>query len=581
MSRARRVRLASAGAIVLVLLVGAVWLVVTALLARRELGAVRHELPALRRALSSGDYVRAGTIAHSLEGHARRAHELTSGPAWASAAALPWAGQPAETVRVLSTQSDRLGAKVLPGVLDMANQLSADTLRHGTDIDLTKLVRAAPVLDHAASAATTAAAAIIRTPTHTWLGTVDSARSTVLSQLGTVANQLDGASRAVHTLLPMLGATGTQRYFIGFLNESQARGVGGLPGAFAIVTADHGRLTFTHFQNDNTLFRLSVHVDLGAEFHAHYGFANPTGIYGDSDYSPHFPYAAQIWAAMWEKKSGEHVTGAVALDPTALSYLLAVTGPATLPSGERVTAANVVSLTEKIQYSRYANDEAGRKKFLVELAASVSHRVISGHGDTKHLLRAAVLAASQRRILVWSADPVVEANIVRFGYAGVVQATGSPFTGFVVDNDSGSKLDYYLGRSMTYSRTGCGAGSTARATFVITNGAPAKGLPKHVTVRRHNPPPGMKPGDNRLLITYYGSAGAKIRSVTIDGRRVAFTSAPENGLVTITVAAELKVGQSRTITVTLGEPPANRPVQVLNQPLVRGMKTRVTGDVCG
>ena len=42
---------------------------------------------------------------------------------------------------------------------------------------------------------------------------------------------------------------------------------------------------------------------------------------------------------MWQHKTGEHLDGALALDPTALSYLLHATGPATLPDGSRVTEA--------------------------------------------------------------------------------------------------------------------------------------------------------------------------------------------------------------------------------------------------
>jgi hypothetical protein len=563
-----------------VLVVGALWLVVTALVARHELTAVRQELPTLRSALSAGDFDRASAVAHRLEGHAHRAHTLTSGPAWAATAVVPWAGQPLQTVRIVSRQSDRLGSKVLPGVLELAHDLSEDTPRHGAQIDLVRLARAAPVLDHAAGSAATAAHAVARAPAHTWLGSVDTARASVLGQLTPVADQLDGAARAVHTLLPMLGQSGTRRYFVGFLNEAEARGLGGLPGAFAIVTADHGTLKFTHFENDNALHHVQVHLDLGADFNARYGKTTPTKNYGNSDWSPHFPDAARIWAAMWQKKSGEHVDGALAIDPTALSYLLKVTGPATMPDGERITAGNVVALTEKDQYSRFNND-AARKLYLVELARAVSRRLIGGgSGDTKALVRAAGHAAGERRLVVWSADPAVEANLVRADYAGVVESDGSPFTGFVVSSPRSGKLDYYLGRSMTYRRTGCGSASTAVATFTLTNLAPATGLPIYVTTRLDHPPPGAKPGDNRLLATYYASAGARITAMSIGGKPIAIKPMPENGLVTVTADIEVPVGASRTLTVTLREPATDRALEVLRQPLVRPVTVRVSGDSC-
>lgn len=580
-SRARIITLTCIGAGALVLIVGAAWLVVTALLARGQLNAVRHDLPQLRRALSAGDFDRAGSLAQGLEVHAHRAHALTSGPAWAVAASLPWAGQPAETGRIVATQSDRLGTTVLPGVLELAHELSADAPRHGAQVDLGRIASAVPVLDHAADAAAAAAVAVAHAPHQTWLGSADTARSKVLNELSPVADQLAGAARSVHILLPMLGQSGVQRYFVGFENEAEARGLGGLPGAFAIVTADHGMLEFTHFENDDTLRHVGVDLDLGRDFEQRYHDAAPTTNYGDSDVSPHFPFAAQIWAAMWQKKSGEHIDGAIAIDPTALGYLLKVTGAATLPGGTRVSAGNVVALTEKDQYAMFT-DDASRKKYLVDLAEGVSNSLLGrGSGDTKALVRAAAHAAREHRLVMWTADPKTEAGLVRAGYAGVVEADGDPFTGFVVSSAGSGKLDYYLDRSMSYQRTGCGAGSTSTATFRMTNTAPATGLPPYVTIRLDQTPPGYQPGDNRLLVTYYASAGAKIKSVTVDGKHVAVRTIAENGLVTVTADVEIPAGKSRTMRVKVTEPPATRPAQVYEQPLVMPMAVHVTGARCG
>ena len=70
--------------------------------------------------------------------------------------------------------------------------------------------------------------------------------------------------------------------------------------------------------------------------------SDPTTDYRDSNVSPNFPYAAQVWVAQWQAQSGQQLDGAITLDPTALSYLLRVTGPATLPDGTKVTPRNVV-----------------------------------------------------------------------------------------------------------------------------------------------------------------------------------------------------------------------------------------------
>jgi len=44
-------------------------------------------------------------------------------------------------------------------------------------------------------------------------------------------------------------------------------------------------------------------------------------------------------------------------------------------------------------------------------------------------------------------------------------------------NDGGNKLDYYLERSLTWTRTGCGPTRATTVTVTLTNNAPATGLP--------------------------------------------------------------------------------------------------------
>lgn len=562
---------------------GLAWVLVTGLLARSHLHAVRSDLPKLRAALTAGDMPRARSIAADITRHSARAHELSSGPAWWVTANLPVAGSPLRTARTLATQADRVGTEVLPAVIDLAQDVTDMPRLSNASIDLDRLAKAAPALHKAANAAHAATEAVAAAP-GSWLGAVSHSRDAVAKAMVELDDELAGADRTVRVLLPMLGQSATQRYFVGFMNEAESRGLGGIPGAFAIVTANHGKITFTHFGADTELTGVRAEVKLGAEFDARYKQDDPTGVFPNSDLSPDFSYAAQIWAGMWQAKTGQRVNGALAVDPTALSYLLGVTGPATLPDGSTLDASDVVALTQQKQYQMYgsqsAHDTAARKAYLSTLAKAAAEKITHG-GNGTAMVRALTRAAGERRLLVWSADASTEQLIIDGGWAGVLDADGAPFSGFVVNNAAGSKLDYYLDRTMSYERTGCGPGSTSVATFTVTNNAARNGLPRYVTIRADHPPKGAKPGDNRLLVTYYGSAGASIRSVEIDGKPVTLATITENRLVTVTADIELPVGESTTITVNLREPAAASAVQLLQQPLVRPMKTHIAGDHCG
>ena len=148
-------------------------------------------------------------------------------------------------------------------------------------------------------------------------------------------------------------------------------------------------------------------IDLGPEFAQQYGYANPGTDFRNSNMSPHFPYAAQIWKSMWTQQSGMNVDGVVALDPVALSYILGAIGPVTMPDGEKVTKDNVVELTESIAYQRFPKDQTARKEFLQDIADAVVKRMTTSVDRPRDLLDALGRAVGERRISVspWACRP--------------------------------------------------------------------------------------------------------------------------------------------------------------------------------
>src|SRR6266702_4650935 len=192
---------------------GAAWLVITALMARSDLDRVNSGLSQLRVLVSQGKIDDARQLAQQLSRDARHAHTLTTGPAWF------------------------LSAGITPGKVRTA----------GNRIDITRLSRAAPALHLAAAQTQDATATVTKLPRHTWLPAVDDARRSLATELIKLRDSLTSADQAAQVLPPMLGAGSPQRYFVGLQNEAEARGTGGLPGAFAIIVADHGMLSFTNF----------------------------------------------------------------------------------------------------------------------------------------------------------------------------------------------------------------------------------------------------------------------------------------------------------------------------------------------
>jgi hypothetical protein len=560
------------------LLAGLAWLLVTGALARQELGRIRAGVPRLRAALAAGDMATVQAQAAALGTAAHRAHLLTTGPVWSAAAAVPLLGGPLRTARGLAATADDLGRGALPELAAAAALADPGVLRTAGDrIDVDALAAAVPALEAAAGDLAGAQARVTALPGRTWLAPADTARAAVLGQLTELRPALRGAADTARILAALLGRGGPQRVFVAVQNEAEARGTGGLPGAFAILLADRGRVRLDRVASDSVLAGVSSGLDLGADYRDRYADADPTGYFGNSNISPHFPFAARIWAAMWQRRTGQRIDAAVAVDPTALSYLLAVTGPTRMADGTRIDAGSVVALTEQGSYARF-RDETRRKAYLRDLARVVVSRLLGRHGDPAALARALARAAGERRLLVWSADPAVQALLARTAAGGVLPTGPGPFTGLVVVNAGGNKLDYYLDRWLSYRRSGCGG--TTTATIVLANNAPGTGLPPLVTGRSDQPDHPTRPGDTVLLASYYATAGAGLAAATLDGAPTTLAAQQERGHPVFTAAVEIPAGQRRTLVITLIEPPAPGPVTVLRQPLVRPLRVSVTGTGC-
>ncbi|WP_208899711.1 DUF4012 domain-containing protein [Streptomyces incarnatus] len=567
------------------------WIGVTGLLAHHELRAAQDDLDALRKSVATAATshpapAAAGAPAESLQErlmrsaaeHAASAHELTTGPAWYTAAQLPYIGRPFETVRGIARLSDRLTGAVLPPLVQAVPRFSAGAHAGGIPHVLTELEAQAPAFTRASRIASEVQSDAHRLPGSTWLPAADHARAQLSDQLDRLVPQTRDVAVAARVVPSMLGAHGPRRYLFAFQNTAEARGTGGLPGAFAVLRADRGRLAFEHFGNNTEMDGTHADVDLGADFAAQYGNNGPQSLWANSNMSPHFPYAARIWTADWQSRSGERLDGAIAIDPSGLGLLLRATGPARLPDGTELSADNAVDTTERAAYAKY-DDVARRKAYFVETARAAAGRLMKASGDP-HMIPALLSAVHdvqrEGRLQVWSAHPDEQRLLQTRPFSGVLPDTPGPFAGLVVNNAAGTKLDYYLDRGLVWAPGACtDDGRAVTVTVTLTNRAPVSGLPQYVTQRVDAPPYRTRPGDNRLLLTYYAGVGARLKGAALDGRPVTPVTGAERGHPAYTLDLELPRQSSRTLVLQLREPDADRPPTILRQPLVTPLRTEV------
>lgn len=588
-------------ALVLLVLVGIVgagaWLGWTALQARASLERARSALPEVQEALAAGDAAGATARLAQVRTDADAAYDHTHDPVWAVASRVPVLGQPLQTVRGITSAVRELGSTGLPALASVASDLRPAALRPEPDrLDLTLLARSSGPLQVAAESLSAQRQAVAELPA-SWLPQVADARTQLLEQLEPLDTASRKASLASQLLPPMLGADGPRRYFVGFQNPAEARGTGGLLGAFAIVSADQGRLRVERLGPNYELPDLPADVpDLDPEFVARYGSQGAAALWVNANVSPDFPEVARTWLAMWRAGTGEQLDGALAMDPQVLAAVLRATGPLDVPGLGRVDGDRVVPLVLREQYELV--DAAGaRKDVMVGVGSQAVAALLDGRTDAQRLIDELSAPAVAGHVLVASSRPDEQAALRRAGIAGAVPDTALPFAQAVVVNAAGGKLDTYLGTELSYEVTRCTSDErTSVITVELTNDAPAQGLPAYVVTRADQPPYATVPGQNRTDLRVLLTRGAQLGSARLDGKPLL---APEVGELPDTIPAgtalaflsrttqagrpsygltlELPPGTGHTLELTVDEPASTLAPEL---PLQRtALEGRATADV--
>jgi len=583
--RRRRIRL-SAYAVAAALLLYGLALGVTAFLTHRHLRDAQVAVGQLRLAMVRQDAPATEVDQHlrALQREADSARRLTDGPLWGAPAALPWVGRPFETVRGASDAVARVAHDVLPPVRQARAGLVGVSLedRKG-GVDLAPVEAAQEPLTRALGATTSVRGDVRKLPT-SGIGPVDGARRDLLTQLGELEGQLSSAHDLVTLLPPMLGSQGPRRYLVAFQNNAEARGAGGLPGVYAVLRADRGKVGFDRYGVSGDFAGVDVPLDgLGQDYATLYRGAGPGRFFGNATVSPHFPSGATLMLRYYQAKYHDRLDGAVAIDPTALSMLLAVTGPTTLEDGTHVGADNVVALTERDAYERFP-DPVLRKLYLIEVAKAVADDILT-RGPQKGTAFATALGKTveARRLLVFSTREQEQSVLARRRIGGTLSDTDGLFSGVVINNGGGNKLDYYLERQVSYEAASCASPTPHQATVTVrlTNTAPRSGLSDYVAGRADQPVVPVKKGTNRLLVSYFATKGAGFTEATLDGKPALLAVDAERGRPVFTSTLEIGPGQTRVLRLTVDEPAdAKGPVTTLVQPLVHPQQTTVEAADC-
>ena len=296
-----------------------------------------------------------------------------------------------------------------------------------------------------------------------------------------------------------------KRYMLSFQNSAEARGTGGILGAYAIVEINRGKLEVIKASSNVGLQHLTtLPIKHSDEYFELYG--NNPGIWQNANLSPHFPYGAMNYLELWRLQTGEILDGFIATDPIALSYFLKAIGTVTLPDGLEIDSENVVEETLKTAYKRYEEDNMARKEFLVTIMKSTFSQLLAREFSVSKMPKALSQSILGNRLLLYTTSKETQAENEETRLAGSLNKTLDNQYRVVIQNTDASKLDYYLDREVDIETLTCSPNPTTQVTVYLKNRVVnAQDLPPYVLTRADKgKPKELVTGQHRFKVFIYG-----------------------------------------------------------------------------
>lgn len=509
----RRVLLALAAVLVL----AALFVGYQAWQVQRDLTKAEASVDGLIAAIDAGDEVAREQAIDDLQDAATSAEKRTEGPLWGVLTKVPAFGDDAEAVSALSRSLSMVatdGVGPLSDSIDDLDQISVDGR-----IDTTLIESMQGPVAQAGAAFDAAAREVDDVDCGGCMGALKPRFQDYVRRVNEAAFALVSAETATRALPAMLGSEGSRDYLLIFQNNAEIRATGGMPGSWAQVHAEDGRLRMVK-QGTAGDFPMAAEpvLPLTEEEVAVYGKEIGT-YFQDPGFSPDFPRAGALWRAHWDRRfPNTPIDGVIALDPVGMSYLLDGTGPVTV-DGRSLTSENLV---EELLSRPYLELDVLEQDALFADAARAIFDAMTGElRSPVDFVRGLSKAAEEGRLLV---APFAQQDATALADSDVLGAMGgdsetTPHVDIGLNDATGSKMSYYLRYWAEVRAVSCkGDAQTLTASMSLSQAIPpadAAQLPVSVTGGGDF---GTEPGSQLVIVRLYGPAGGSIEGIKIDGK---------------------------------------------------------------
>lgn len=450
------------------------------------------------------------------------ARKSTDGPLWWLSSKVPYFGRNISALRTIAESSDAVSDRVLPGVVEVADQVRLETFRPKNNrVNLEAVARALPVLGTADKTLAEADARVMAIDVDALMPLLQLRARDAQAKVHQAATAVAAAHDAARLMPTMLAERGpTRRYLLLIMNNAEVRSLSGMPGSVAVITARRGKVEMGRQGGILDVPPLdkpaiSVKKEIAAGFPSSIG----TDV-RDVATIPDFPRVARIAAAIVGEQWDEEFDGVVAVDPVVMSYVLGGVGSVDVGDGLTINRQNAVATLLNGVYLKYPTDTERQDDVFEAAARRIFNALVGGRGNSVRTIRGLVQGAQEHRVFLWSRDAAEQRRIARTGIAGAMSRdAAAPEVGFFVNDGGSAKMEFYLRMGSRLETRRCYAHGVQalRLTSTLRSDAPQGGarLPISITGRATY----LNPGDILLHGVVLGPPRGRIMALWVDGKR--------------------------------------------------------------
>jgi len=239
----------------------------------------------------------------------------------------------------------------------------------------------------------------------------------------------------------ILGGNGPRKYLFLFQNNQEMRATGGFIGTYAIIDIFNGRVRnfFVDgiFNPDGQLQDRIVPPAPIQKISANWSMH-------DSNWFPDFPRSAEKATAFYEKTGGPTVDGVIAITPTVLEKLLAITGPIEMPKyGVTIDKDNFIENIQTEVEQNYDKELNQPKKILSDIAPKILDKIFNPENVSDVAKTMGILSDSlnERHILIYAKNWEIEKVLSAQGWSGEILDTQKDYLSVINTNINGFKTD--------------------------------------------------------------------------------------------------------------------------------------------